>query len=97
MTKVTVLLTSDKETLIALLGDAVENTPSLALDIKPGSELPAALAELEEQLKKPTAPIMFIVNGGGYSPEAAAQYSPEKVAEFTVDNPALDEFVAAVA
>lgn len=97
MTKVTVLLTSDKVTLIALLGDAVEDAPSVALDMKPGSKLSAALAELEMKLSGPSAPILFILGGGKYSPELAAQYSPEQVAELSIDNPALDKFIAAVA
>lgn len=96
MTKVTVLLTSDKETIIVLLGDAVEDTPIIATDIKPGTSLENALAAIEKALKASGAGLLFYMQGGLYDPESAAQYEPEKIAEFDIDNPELDDFIEQV-
>lgn len=97
MTKVNVLLTSDKVTMIVLLGEPVEGTPSLGLDLNEGAKLEDGIADIERLLKSDEAPIHFLMGGGPYAPESAAQYSPEKVAEFEIDNPALDRFIEAVA
>ena len=96
MTKVTVLLTSDKETIIVLLGDAVEDTPAIATDIKPGTSLEDALADVEKVLKSSDAGLLFYLQGGPYDPESAAQYEPEKIAEFNIDNTKLDDFIQQV-
>lgn len=96
MCKFTVLLTSDKETIIVTHGDAVEGAPSVALDLRDRS-LAEAIDAARQDIEN-AGTLLFLMCGGPYNPAAAAQYEPEKVAEFTVEKDGLHaQFEALVA
>ncbi|MES9284861.1 hypothetical protein ABEQ48_12260, partial [Cutibacterium acnes] len=62
-----------------------------------GAKLEDGIADVERMLNSAEAPIHFLMGGGPYAPELAAQFSPVQVAEFEIDNPALTRFIEAVA
>lgn len=93
MCKFTVLLTSDKETIIVTYGEPVEDAPSIATDLS-NDETTRTLAEAIDSVRRgieDIGAVLFYMHGGPYDPATAAQYSPEKVAEFTVEHEGLHE------
>ena len=89
MCKFTVLLTSDKETIIVIHGEPLEDAPSVGLDLN-GHSLAETLDLARKDIEE-TGALLFYLHGGPYDPALAAQYEPEKVAEFTVEREGLHE------
>lgn len=94
MCKFTVLLTSDKESIIVTHGEPVEGAPSFCVNLSNSQiirTLTEAIEDTKSDIEKVGALLWVAMGGGPYAPEVAAQYSPVKVAEFEINQPGLHE------
>ena len=88
-----------EKTFIISLGELVDGTAYVAIDLIDGAALSEALPEIETSVKTPDFVLFLMENGGMYDPEAVAKsgHTFTTVAEFDVDSQELDGVVAAVA